>query len=97
MPAGLVFSLVFLSQSCSVFLSCDISTVILSSSLIQGSFLVALVLGKLCLHSKRTCITPSSCVALSLDLTRASGAALAAVERVSGLLYLSGTYVDPLW
>ena len=27
MCAGLVFSLVFLSQSCSVFVSCDISTV----------------------------------------------------------------------
>ena len=34
MCAGLVFSLVFLSQSCSVFLSCDISTV---TVLIRGS------------------------------------------------------------
>ena len=34
MCAGPVFSLVFLSQSCSVFLSCDISTV---TVLIRGS------------------------------------------------------------
>ena len=33
----------------------------------QGSSLVALLLGDLCLHSKRTCIRSASCVALSFD------------------------------
>ena len=65
MCAGPVFSLVFLSQSCSVFLSCDISTV---TVLIRGSReLRCCFVGNLCLHSKRTCFRPSSCVALSLD------------------------------
>ena len=68
MRAGPVFSLVFLSESCSVFLSCDISTVtVLIRSVVQGSSLVALVFGNLCLYSKRTCIRPSPSVALSLD------------------------------
>ena len=52
----------FLSQSCSVFVSCDISTV---TVLIRGSR--ELPCCNLCLHSKRTCIIPSSCVARSLD------------------------------
>ena len=52
----------FLSQSCSVFVSCDISTV---TVLIRGSR--ELPCCNLCFHSKRTCIVPSSCVALSLD------------------------------
>ena len=52
----------FLSQSCSVFVSYDISAV---TVLIRGSR--ELPCCTLCLHSKRTCIIPSSCVALSLD------------------------------
>ena len=52
----------FLSQSCSVFVSCDISTV---TVLIRGSR--ELPCCNLCLHSKRTFTIPSSCVALSLD------------------------------
>ena len=62
MCAGPVLSLVFHSQSCSVFVSCDISTV---TVLIRGSR--ELPCCNLCLHSKRTCIIPSSGVALSLD------------------------------
>ena len=56
----------FISQSCCVFISCDISTV---TVLIRGSSdpLVAVLFGNLCLHSKRTCIRPSSSVALSFD------------------------------
>ena len=57
-----LFSVLFLSQSCSVFVSRDISTV---TVLIRGSW--ELPCCNLCLHSKRTCIIPSSCVALSLD------------------------------
>ena len=73
----------FLSQSCSVFVSCDISTV---TVLIRGSR--ELPCCNLCLHSKRTCIIPYHALHYHLILTRGSGAALAAVERVSGLLYL---------
>ena len=66
MCAGPVFSLVFLSQSCSVFLNCDISTV---TVLIRGSRELPWCFGvwQFVCTAKRTCIIPSSCVALSLD------------------------------
>ena len=87
--AGTVFSLVFISQSCSVFLSCDISTV---ADLIHGSrelpcWLVACT-------AKEHASDHLHALHCHLILTRGSGAALAAVERVSGLLYLIGTNVD---
>ena len=96
MCGGPVFSLVFLSQSCSVFFSCDISTV---TVLIRGSRELPC-----CFWCLAICVCTAKDVASDhflalhyrLILTRGSGAALAAVERVSGLLYLSGTNVD-LW
>ena len=35
--------------------------------MVQGSSLVSLLFGTLCLHTKRTCFRPSPCVALSFD------------------------------
>ena len=67
MCTGPVLSLVFLSQSCGVFTSCDISTV---TVLIRGSRELPccfLLFGNLCLHSNRACIRPSPCATLSFD------------------------------
>ena len=46
--------------------------------MVQGCSLVALLSGDLCLHSKRTCVRASSCVAPSFD----SRTATAAVKSV---------------
>ena len=87
MRAGLVFSLVFTSLSCSVFLSCDISTV---TVLIRGSreLLGCFVVLAICVCTAKEHV-PDHLHALHchLILTRGSGAVLAAVERVSGLLH----------
>ena len=92
MCAGLVYSLVFLSQSCSVFFTCDISTVIV---LIRGSRELPLLWCCVCTAKEHVSDHPHA-LHYHLTLTRGSGAAVAAVERVSGLVYLSDTNVD-LW
>ena len=93
MCAGLVFSLVIISQSCSVFLSCDISTV---TVLIRGSIELpcCFVVWQCVCTAKEHVSDHLRELHYHLILTRGTGAVLAAVERVSGLLYLSGTNVD---
>ena len=63
----------------------------LSSSVVQGSSLVAI-----CVCTAKEHVSYHLALHYHLILTRCSGAALAAVERVSDLLYLSDTNVD-LW
>ena len=93
MCAGSVFSLVFLSQSWSVFRSCDISAV---TVLIRGSRELPCCLGvwQFCVCTAKQHVSDHlHALHYHLILTRGSGAALAAVKRVSGLLHLSGTNV----
>ena len=83
MCAGLAFSLMFLSQSCSVFLSCDISTVIV---LIRGSGELPCCCGVwqfVFFSAKEHVSDRLHALHHHLIPTRGSGAALAAVERVS--------------
>ena len=84
----------FLSQICSVFLSCDISTV---TVLIRSSreFRCCFVVWQFVFAQQKNMYL-TSFMHFHLILTRGSGSALAAVERVSGLLYLIGTN-DDLW
>ena len=82
---------VFISLSCSVFLCCDISTV---TVLIRGSRELpsCFVVWAICvLHSKRTCVFDHA-LHFCLRLTRGSGAVLAAMERVSSVLYFFEWY-----
>ena len=97
MCAGPVFSLVFLGQSCSVFLSCDISTVtVIIRGSNKGAPLLLWCLAICFCTAKEHVSDHLHALHYHLILTRGSGAALAAVERVYDLLYLSGTNVD-LW
>ena len=94
MCAGRVFSLVFLSQSCSAFSSRDISTV---TVFIRGSRELPCCFGvwQFCVCTTEEHVS-DHLHALHYHLILTRGAALAAVERVSVLLYLSGTNAD-LW
>ena len=95
MCAGPVFSLVFLSQSWSVFLSCDISSDC-PHPWFKGAPLLPWCLAICVCTAKEHVSDHLHALHYHLILTRGSGAALAAVKRVSGLLHLSGTNVD-LW
>ena len=79
MRAGLVFSLVFLSQSCSVFFSCDIST---GTVLIRGSreLSCCFVVLAICVRTAKNVSDHLHALHYHLILTRGSGAALGVVQ-----------------